>query len=142
MTDRGAHRCESTCMTIHVPLAFRRRGGRKQVVSTEGALASMPRSARIDSTLVKAVARAYRWQRMLEGGQFESIAELATSERINPSYLARVLRLTLLAPDIITAILDGRCDAQRASVANLTRGFPAEWCLQRLAAGENCRLPN
>jgi hypothetical protein len=59
------------------------------------------------STLVKALARAFRWKRMLESGEFATIAELAEREGITPSYMTRVLRLTLLAPDIVEAILEG-----------------------------------
>ena len=62
------------------------------------------------STLVKALARAWRWQRMLDEGQFASVRELAEAERIGLSYISRVLRLTLLAPDIIERILDGQAD--------------------------------
>jgi hypothetical protein len=68
--------------------------------------ATQPR--RTDSTLVKALARAFRWKRMLESGEFATIAELAEREGIAPSYMTRVLRLTLLAPDIVEAILDGK----------------------------------
>jgi hypothetical protein len=65
-------------------------------------------SSLVDGTLLKALARAHRWQGILEGGEYGSIEELARAERINPSYLARVLRLVLLAPDIVESILDGR----------------------------------
>src|SRR5215207_5979239 len=98
---------DGSVLTVRVPLAFRRRGGRKLVVVPGGAPAWAPPRARIDSTLVKALARAHRWKRMLESGEYASVAELASAERINPSYLCRVLRLTLLAPDLVEAILDG-----------------------------------
>jgi hypothetical protein len=55
----------------------------------------------------KAVARAHRWKRMLESGAYASIGELAEAEKINQSYLCRVLRLSLLAPDIIEGALNG-----------------------------------
>jgi hypothetical protein len=60
-----------------------------------------------DSTLVKALARAFRWRRMMESGRFATIDELAAVEKINSSYVSRLLRLTLLAPNIVDAILDG-----------------------------------
>ena len=85
--------------TVHVSLAVRKRGGRKLVLAPEGAPAWSPR-ARLDNAMVKAVARAHRWKRMLETGEFSTAKELAASEQINPSYLGRVLRLTLLAPDL------------------------------------------
>ena len=106
--------CDGQSVTVQVPLTFRRRGGRKQVVAPEGwpGPALAPRPARVDGTLVKALARAHRWQGMLESGEYGSIEELARAERINPSYLARVLRLTLLAPEIVESILDGRHDPE------------------------------
>jgi len=58
--------------------------------------------------MVKALARAFRWQRMLDDGVCGTIEELARGERVNRGYMSRVLRLTLLAPDIVEAILDGR----------------------------------
>ena len=91
-------------LTVVIPLRVKPRGGRKALV-TPGVLA-MP--AQVDITLVKAVARAFRWRRMLESGRFATINELAAAEKINSSYVSRVLRLTLLAPDIVEAILDGR----------------------------------
>ena len=120
-------------MTVQVPLALRRRGGRKQVVVPEGwsGPAHAVRSTRVDGTLVKAIARAHRWQGMLEGGAFVTIEELARAERINPSYLARVLRLTLLAPDIVESILDGRHDPERVTLDRLMKPFSVEWEKQR-----------
>ena len=76
---------------------------------------------------MKALARAHRWQGMLEGGEYGSIEELAGAERINPSYLARVLRLTLLAPEIVDSILDGRHDPERITLERLMRPFPVAW---------------
>ena len=122
-------------MTVQVPLALRRRGGRKQVVVPEGwsGPAHAVRSTRVDGTLVKAIARAHRWQGMLEGGAFVTIEELARAERINPSYLARVLRLTLLAPEIVESILDGRHDPERITLERLTKPHSAEWGEQQLS---------
>jgi hypothetical protein len=85
-------------------------------------------SRRADSALVKALARAFRWKRMLESGEFATIADLAEREGIAPSYMTRVMRLTLLAPDIVEAILDGR---PRSGLAELLDRFPAEWSTQR-----------
>ena len=116
-------------VTVQVPLAFRRRGGRKLVVSPEGwpGPALAPRPARVDGTLVKALAGAHRWQGMLDSGVYGSIEELARAERINPSYLARVLRLTLLAPEIVESILDGRHDPEKVTLERLMRPFPVTW---------------
>jgi hypothetical protein len=62
----------------------------------------------------KAIARAFRWREMLENGTHATIAEIAAAEKINETYVGRVLRLTLLAPDIVEAILNGRQPAEMA----------------------------
>jgi len=115
---------------VRVPLAVRKRGGRKLVL-TPGGMA--PRgAAAADTTLVKAVARAFRWRRMLETGRYSTINELAAAEKINSSYVSRLLRLTLLAPDIVEAILDGR-QPDGMSLPGLMVPFPVEWGEQRAA---------
>jgi len=117
-------------VTVSVPLAIRKRGGRKQVVAPDGAPAWTPSRHQIDSTLVKALARAFRWRRLLEDGVYASCEELATAERINGSYVSRVLHLTLLAPEIVEAILDGR-HSPELTMARLFRPFPVDWEEQR-----------
>src|SRR5215475_3247618 len=92
-------------VTVKVPFAVRKRGGRKLVLAPDGAPVP-PLSPHVDSTVVKAIARAFRWQKLLETGRFATIREIAKAEKINSSYVSRVLRLTLLAP--ATVILDGR----------------------------------
>src|ERR1700759_2179090 len=97
-------------ITVQVPLAIRRRPGRKTIVSPAGA-ASADRcfvSRRADPAMVKALARAFRWKRMLDTGRYASISEIAAAEKIDRGYAGTLLRLTLLAPDIVEAILDGR----------------------------------
>jgi hypothetical protein len=116
-------------LTVRVPLAIKKRGGRKLVIAPDGQPWKPPR-ARIDNTMVKAIARAQRWKRLLEGGDYSSVAELAAAEKINESYVCRVLRLTLLAPEIIEAVLDGR-QPTKLQIEVLLRPFPAEWCKQR-----------
>jgi hypothetical protein len=82
-------------VTIKVPFAVRKRGGRKLVLAPDGAPIP-PLAPQVDSTLVKAIARAFRWQKMLETGRYATVKEIAKAEKINPSYVSRVLRLTLL----------------------------------------------
>jgi len=113
-------------VTLHVPFRIVKRGGRKEMQMPYGA--AQPR--RTDSTLVKALARAFRWKRMLESGEFATIAELAEREGIAPSYMTRILRLTLLAPDIVEAILDGK-QGPDVTMARLLEPFPLEWEEQR-----------
>ena len=116
----------SDTVTLQVPFRLVKRGGRKEMQVPDGA----PARSRTDSTLVKALARAFRWKRMLEAGQFATIVELADGEKIAPSYLTRVLRLTLLAPDVIEAILDAKHGSE-ITLAGLMEPFPAEWDEQR-----------
>ena len=124
----------SQSLTVRVPLAIRRRGGRKLVVTPEGesACASTPPRPRVDSSLVKALARAHRWKRLLENGTYASISELAKAEKIDRGYLGRILQLTLLAPDIVEAILDGRQPAE-LGLPRLMKPFPVIWSEQRSA---------
>jgi len=109
-------------VTIHVSFRVAKRGGRKEMQLPDGA----EQTRKPDNTLVKALARAFRWKRMLDSGEFSTIAELAERERIAPSYMTRVLRLTLLAPDIIEAIVDGR-QGPAMTLARVLEPFPLEW---------------
>ena len=107
-------------ITVHVPFRLVKRGGRKEIVLPVGA----PNQRKTDNTLIKALARAFRWQKMLENGDHTTITELADAEKINHSYLSRVLRLTLLAPDIIESILKGN---QSLTLKEVLRPFPLAW---------------
>lgn len=115
-------------VTLHVPFRIVKRGGKKEMQLPEGAT----QSQRTDSTLVKALARAFRWKRMLESGEYATIAELAEREGIAPSYMTRVLRLTLLAPEIIEAILDGT-QGPEVTLAQVLEPFPVEWQRQEMS---------
>jgi hypothetical protein len=123
-------------VTIRIPMAFRKRGGRKLVIAPDNQ-PWVPRRARIDNTLVKALARAYRWKRMFERGEFGSIAELARAEKVNESYLCRILRLTLLAPEIVEAILDGRQPAT-LQLDQLVGSVPLLWVGQQSTITRRC----
>jgi hypothetical protein len=113
-------------VTLHIPFRFLRRGGRKEMQVPQGKRPS--RAA--DDPLGKALARAFRWQRMLESGEFATIGDLAAREEIAPSYMTRVLRLTLLAPDIVQAILDGT-QGPEVTLVRVFEPFPVEWPEQR-----------
>ena len=110
-------------ITTHVPFRIVKRGGRKEMILPPGASTARPRS---DNTLIKALARAFRWKKMLESGEFATIGDLASKEGIAPSYMTRVMRMTLLAPEIVEAIVDGR-QGPEVTLAGLMKPFPAEW---------------
>ena len=113
-------------ITVHVPLSFTKRGGRKQIVLPDRASSWAPPRARVDNTIVKAIARAFRWRKLLETGVHTTIEDIAAAEKITASYVSRILRLTLLAPSIVEAILDGR-QGPDVTLATLMKPFPVEW---------------
>lgn len=131
MTSAVAQACKTTissdgCIaTISIPVTFLQRGRRKQILSPPGAAPWSP-APRVDGSLVKAVVRAHRWRQMLESGQYASSAELAKAEKVNDSYVSRILRLTLLAPGIIEAILSGR-QPSTLQLDDLLKPLPAAW---------------
>lgn len=116
----------SETMTLHVPFRVVKRGGRKEIQLP----AAAPQTRRSDNSLVKALGRAFRWKRMLDTGDFATIGELAEHECIAHSYMTRVLRLTLLAPNIVEMILDGK-QGPEMTLPRLLEPFPADWSAQQ-----------
>jgi hypothetical protein len=122
---------DSCTVTVRVPISIRKRGGRRLVLAPDGSdISAAPVTRHVDSAMVKTIARAFRWRGMLENGNYATIAEIAAAEKINESYVGRVLRLTLLAPDIVEAILGGRQPADM-TLAMLMQPFPVGWTEQR-----------
>jgi len=118
-------------MTIRVPLTLRRIGGRKRVISPPGATAWMSPRPEINSPLLHALVRAFHWQSLLESGDYGSVNELAKAHGKNASYVAAILRLTLLAPDIVESVLDGRQPLTLQLQPLMRNGVPARWNDQR-----------
>jgi hypothetical protein len=115
-------------ITVHIPITFRKRGGRKLVVTPDGAeWAPRPR---VDNAMVKSLARAFRWRKMLDTGVYATIDDLARAKGVGASYVSRVLRLTMLAPEIVAGILDGRQSAE-LQLDDLLEGFSLVWVDQR-----------
>jgi hypothetical protein len=115
----------ATSITVRVPLAIRHRPGRKTVVTPmpDGVA---PVTTRAAPALVKALARAFRYQRMLDEGRYGSISEMAEAEQIERGYLGSLLRLTLLAPSIVDGILNGR-GSPNLSLPELLEPLPTAW---------------
>jgi len=134
MTESATFGADGRTVTVRLPLMLQKRGGRKAIVTPDGSSAWAPPRARVDSTLVKALARAFRWRTLLETGVYGTVSDLAAAEKINPSYVSRVLRLTLLAPDLVEAILDGR-QPPTMTLSVLMEPFPTDWQNQRAESG-------
>ena len=113
-------------VTVTVPFAIRKRGGRTLVITPDGVTSAPAPRTRVDSALLKALARGFRWRKLLETGHFATIEEIANAENINPSYVSRLLLMTLLAPEIVEAILAGTQPAGLTR-AKVLKPFPMEW---------------
>jgi hypothetical protein len=117
-------------ITVHIPMAWKRHGGRKVIIAPDGGDAWAPAKPWPDETLIRALARAHRWKRKLEQKKCRSVSELAEAEGLTRSFVNRLLRLTFLAPDIIEAVLDGR-QPKALQLEDLTRTLPSAWDEQR-----------
>ena len=127
-----------TSVTVSVPLTIRRRGGRKQIIGPDGAVARQGECGagaipvRGDPALIKALARGFRWRRLLEEGRYASISEMAKAEGVERGYVGSLLRLTLLSPTMVEAILAGR-QPEGVTLPGLMEGVPGGWGEQRVA---------
>ncbi len=134
MKARAQMSADGRTVTIRIPLSFRNRGGRKLVLAPEGAVSWAPMRKRVDNAMVKAIARAFRWRKLLETGVYGTVEEIAAAEKINDSYVSRILRLNLLAPDVVEAILDGR-QPQALELNAILKPIPIAWNLQARVLG-------
>lgn len=122
---------EVDTLTIRIPIRLQRRGGRKLIVTPEGATPPSPKPRR-DDTLIKAIVRAHRWRRRIESGGAKSITDLAELEGVTDAYVCRLLPLTCLAPNIVEAILDGR-QPKGLRLAEMLGNGPLGWDEQRVS---------
>jgi hypothetical protein len=148
MPPRPSNPISPRTITVHVPLTLPIYGGRKSIISAEAAadrdqlrgrnLASTPAGRpprhETENAILKALARAHRWRGKIESGEYGSIAELAKAENVNDSYACRLLRLTLLAPTIISYILDKR-PASDLMLKQLMKPITTQWDHQPEALG-------
>ena len=117
-------------LIIRVQVQFKRRGGRKLIITPEGATEAVAAPTNIDDTMVKTLVKAHRWRRRLETGKAKSITDLAEQEKMTIAYVAKLWPLTCLAPDIVAAILDGR-QPRGLSVNRMLQNIPESWNEQR-----------
>ena len=117
-------------LTVRVPFTIRKRGGRKLIIAPGGIEVGASVRHRVDNAMIKALARGFRWRKLLETGVYGTIDEIAAKEKINSSYVGRLLRMTLLRPDIVEAILDGR-QPTKMTLAVLMEPFAGDWTAER-----------
>jgi hypothetical protein len=119
---------EDGTITVHIPISFKRHGGRKYIIAPEGIpdQYALPKGK---ESLLKAIGRAFAWQTMLDSDAALTHDDIAETANLPRSYVSRVMRATLLAPDIIEAILDGR-QPKHMTLTDLTR-MPSDWNEQR-----------
>lgn len=120
---------------IRIPMKLKKRGGRKEIIVADG-LSKLTAKPDMDVPFAIAIARAHAWQEMLDSGQYRSIREMALALGVCHTYMARLLRFTILAPDIIESILDGR-EPDRLSQTKLTGAISPKWQEQRKRWGFN-----
>ena len=119
-------RVDDDGLVVHIPMQFKRRGGRKEIIVPQGCASTAPEKSPAQRPLVVALARAFHWQELLETGKVASIAALAKRLKVDRAYVSRILGLTLLAPDIVRVIMDGD-EPSGLSLARLTKPFPVLW---------------
>jgi hypothetical protein len=117
-------------VTVRVPLTIRRRPGRRTMVSLGFGAEGGRIATKADPALVKALARAFCYQKLLDEGRYASISDKAAAEKIERGYLGTLLRLTLLAPEMVEAILNGR-QPEGVTLPALLEGVPVGWGEQR-----------
>ena len=122
---------ENGNLHIHIPMLIRRKQGRKTIIAPEALDGDIPGAAEpVQTAIVQALARAFSWADILESGKVGSISELAHNLDVDGSYVARILKLSTLAPDIVEAFLNGE-EPNGLSLAKLIQPFPEEWSEQR-----------
>jgi len=117
-------------INIHIPFAVKRRGGRKLILSPDGDNPVFEAKPRQDNSLLKVLVRAYKWRERYDDGKYKSLDALAEKLDVNKSYLARVMRVNLLAPDIKESILNGT-QPRTMTVTDVLKPFPESWQEQR-----------
>jgi hypothetical protein len=120
-------------LVIDIPMQMKKRGGRRCIIVPER-LQTADTKHDYSESLALAITRAHRWKELIDSGKFASISELAQAIGMDASYAARIYRLTLLAPDIIEAILDGN-EPEGLSMRILSQPIPLDWHEQRALLG-------
>ncbi|MBN1341561.1 MAG: hypothetical protein JXQ73_02725 [Phycisphaerae bacterium] len=123
-------RREDEAVVVRIPARFRRRNGRQMILLNSEEPIEPKREREANQTLVEAIAKAYRWQEQIESGEYVGAEDLAQDIGVDRTYVARMLRLTSLAPDIVEAIIRGD-EPEGISLEKLRKGLPVGWKEQR-----------
>jgi hypothetical protein len=130
MTDQVERWLEGSTLVVRIPMTFQRRGGRKRIVAPDGSAIAPTSKAQPNGALAKALVRAWRWQRMLDDGVYATVSEIGDAEAINKSYVSRILRLALLAPEIVERAIDDSSGVP-LHLESLRGSTPLKWDEQR-----------
>lgn len=129
------YHAEDQKIILRIPINLRRWGGKKVLVGPQGQdLRNLDLEVRKDEKLLKALGRAYRWHKMIAIGKYQSASELAEAENINKSYLLRVMRVMLLSPRIVDAVLNGR-QPESFALTDIDKPFSPIWSEQEKQFG-------
>ncbi|NLH49293.1 MAG: hypothetical protein GX444_11925 [Myxococcales bacterium] len=127
MNEKPTITRDGDCIVVHILMTFKRSGGRKEIIVPQGLDGKTSSKQAAQNAILVAIARAFRWKELIESGRVKNLAEIARANKVDCSYVSRTLDLTLLAPDIIDAILDGR-EPSGLSLARLTKKqIPLLW---------------
>ncbi len=136
MPDLKNHGDIDDPMVIEIPVQFQRKAKRKRITTPDGRNVVDMSNENIDDALIKAIARAHRWQEMLDTREAKSIADIANQEGLPKSYASQVIKLTELAPDITSAILEGKQPTTLQLKDLIKAGpLPLNWNEQRTQLG-------
>jgi hypothetical protein len=130
----------SDTITVRVPIAFRKRRGRKALVMTSGRsfTSTAPSHTVEDTAIIQALARAFRWRKLIETGIHSTVRDIANAEKINSSYVSRILRLSLLSPDAIGAIVES---PSSFPLDLAMKPFAVEWAARRGSSPSPVSIP-
>ena len=129
---------DGSILTVHIPMEWKCRDGREVIIAQESSDAWAPAKPRPDETLIRALGRTHRWKRLLEEGVYGSPLEIAEAKKPTKSFVNRLLRLTLLAPDIQETILDGG-QPKGMQLKDLMQVVESEWEQQRRISAKTHR---
>ncbi len=123
---------DGDAVVIRIPMELKSRRGRKEIIVPEG-LGGRSKSP-TQEPLLTALARAFHWQGLFDSGRYQSLTELSEALDVDRSYVGRIMRLALLAPDIVEAIVRGE-EPSGLTLEKLLKEIPIVWAKQRESFG-------